>query len=275
MSGRRAAVRWRAVAGAALRTASGAVVCAALVGSWSTPARAQQSPAASAVVGRVTDTLGVALAGAHVLVDGVERAVSDDSGRFTVRGLEPARFFLVGVRRLGYAELAATLVAPDSANAVRGIFQLAPTAQTLARVRVIGDRTTAAGRFDKNRRSRNGFFLDRAEIEKRAPTVATDLFFGVPWVQVRGGAQRVVMGRRTGKGACPMGLVVNGFVKRLDQDLDFDLQVGPVHLIEAVEVYARATEVPAEYLLERNAMLCGVIVVWTRIAVDPPRGQKP
>jgi hypothetical protein len=225
-----------------------------------------------AVVGRVTDTLGVPLPGAQVWVDGKPRAVANDSGRFAVRGLDSASFYLVAVKRLGYAELAAAL-APDSGTVVRAEFQLAPNAQQLSTVRVVGKGETGIPDFDRNRRTGRGYYLDRAAIEARNPLVATDLLTMAPWVQVRGGMNRQVLGRRSGR-SCQMSLMVNGFLRAIGDDVTFDDWAGPIDQIEAVEVYARSADVPGQYIRDPDMYQCGLVVVWTRLAVEPSRAGR-
>lgn len=163
---------------------------------------------------------------------------------------------------------------------MRAQFQLVPAAQSLAAMRVVGERGLPG--LGGARRNGRGFLFDRTAIAEQRPTVPSDMLTLVPWIQVRGGSQRRVMGRRTGTGPCQLGLLVDGVPRLIDRDLDFDMQAGPLELIEAIEVYPRATDVPANLVVNRTLMTCGLVAVWTRMGLDSPvqpakpvKGAKP
>ena len=234
-----------------------------------------------AVAGRVTDTLGTAVAGAQVLVDGKPAAVSDDGGGFVVRNLEPTGFFLVRVRRIGYAE-ASGEVRTGADGIARAVLELVPLARALDTVRVTARASAPWVRFEKNRRTRASAataFLDRDDVEERATFFVSDALRGLAGVTIKYPSPRaeglvgtgaMPMGRRTGRGACQMSLLVNGYPRfmRPQGNGDFDFMAPPPGMVEAIEVYARAADVPAEYIFHSDMLQCGAVVVWTRTPGD-------
>jgi len=145
-------------------------------------------------------------------------------------------------------------------------FELVGGARQLEGMRTTADRVTPFDRFEAHRHARYGSFLDPVDLAERKPALPSDALVGVPMVRVtRRGDGVVVLGRRTGRGECEMSLLVNGVPRRLMQPGDFDLLVGPVEHVRAVEVYARASDVPAEYIYESDMLQCGLVAVWTSI----------
>src|SRR5829696_6100476 len=101
-----------------------------------------QTPAApAAIVGRVTDSAGVPVVAARVTAVGADRAaVTNDSGRFTLRTLPAGRYTLV-VAQIGYlpARRAVELRGGDTA---RVEVALQRTAVTLSGVQVTATPTS-------------------------------------------------------------------------------------------------------------------------------------
>ncbi|MEE4382073.1 MAG: hypothetical protein V2J02_08780, partial [Pseudomonadales bacterium] len=120
-----------------------------------------------------------------------------------------------------------------------------------------------------------GHFIEREEIERRVPTRATDILRGTPAIRladIGGGRRDVRLNVQTTFGNdCEPRIFVDGMLARgrgvveLDEksaperSLDFLVNITDV---EAIEVYARTSAVPAQYGGLDTA--CGVIVVWTR-----------
>lgn len=89
---------------------------------------------APAVVGTVSDTLGVPLANATVLVAEVGRATTTNAeGKFTLRGL-PAGEYHLNVTRIGYAPGHAVVRVPPEGDDVKVSVRLTPTALRLSSV---------------------------------------------------------------------------------------------------------------------------------------------
>ena len=222
-------------------------------------------------------------------------AVSGDSGQFAVQ-LPKAGAYRLRVARLGYGSIVtdSIVVAVGEAREVR--IALEQRAAALGAVEIT-ERTIAPGSgglagFELRRLRGMGKFITRADIEQRAPLVFLDLVGGVPGVRiiaVSQGRHIVKMGRATPmlRGAsrpveanevlgdeagiiaendCPVIFYLDGV--RLNNSSDRSLERVeaiyrlPVELIEAVEVYRGASELPAEF--GGSDARCGVVVVWTR-----------
>jgi hypothetical protein len=131
-------------------------------------------------------------------------------------------------------------------------------------------------RFEEHRQRGLGYFLERQDIEEKAPNTFTDVMWGIPGVQVvpmedtarpinappmRPGTTTL---RMRGNMDCAPSLYIDGM---LFGNVDYvsdggidDLVYAPD--VEAIEVYRGASEVPPD--LNTGAPGCGVIAVWTR-----------
>jgi len=134
-----------------------------------------------------------------------------------------------------------------------------------------------------------GIQLDREAIEAKAPVQVTDILLNLPGVRVigtGGNTYTVVMvgqaprlpapsaqapspgGVRNpnrqpelaGGGGCPISYWVDGI--RFYPDDRRGINEIIVSDVEAVEVYRRASETPAEFLDSDSR--CGVVVIWTK-----------
>jgi hypothetical protein len=59
---------------------------------------------------------------------------------------------------------------------------------------------------------------------------------------------------------CRANVYIDGVMQSFDEAISLD-QTVPMDWIEAIEVYRRAAEVPAEFL---GRATCGVVAIWTR-----------
>jgi hypothetical protein len=128
-----------------------------------------------------------------------------------------------------------------------------------------------------------GVHLDREAVEERAPVWFTDILrniAGVRVVSMGGNKTRIEMtgqpprihvsylelrGRARAKPqleGCPISYYVEGFKFRPDQVEGRGINEIPASQVEAVEVYRRASETPAEFLDSDSR--CGVIVIWLK-----------
>jgi hypothetical protein len=124
--------------------------------------------------------------------------------------------------------------------------------------------------FRRRRRLGGGYFIDRADIDKRNARTFTDLMRTVPGVRVQtdGTGFRYVSAhfRRlpqagTGMvddGACDMMIYMDGQVFLVEPG-HADARIS-VNEIAALEVYVSAGSVPREFA--GTASACGVIVIW-------------
>ena len=222
---------------------------------------AQESPPIVRIRGTVVDSAGIPLVGAEVRAVGTAFLVlTSDSGLF--RAELPAGPVVFAVRRLGYesSTFLATL-RPGKTNGVRLVLQA--VAQALPGVVVAEEREqTWLRTFNERSATQQGTFINRSEIEKSRARLTTDVLRRrVPSAQVvsiRGGTRIYMRGNTSRR--CPPQLFVHSAPYSGEVD-DF-----PPDVVEAIEVYSGASEVPPELNIGRA--MCGAIVIWTR---DPRR----
>ena len=249
--------------------------------------------------GRVLNLAGAPIPHATVSVPAFARSTQTDAiGRFTLADL-PGDELLVVVRATGYRPDTLKVRIPEGRVLVRD-FVLSSPRTTLPEVLVKDsvNRGTMRG-LDERRRSGVGRFLDRealAKVEHRSLSVVLS---SVPGIAIFHGAgdkawafttrsvnpDRCAFCRNTDCGpgtplidgpdcsagarkACYMDIYVDG-------TLSFQYgQFPPMPLfnvnslqpsqIEAIEVYASASQVPAQYNRTSSAG-CGAMVIWTRV----------
>jgi hypothetical protein len=218
------------------------------------------------LVGTITDTTGVPLSRAEIwlLTEIAHRAISDDSGKFELRGL-PAGNVTFAVRRLGY-ESATFSAVLHVGRTHRATFPLTPSAQSVEGVTVVDTASHWLQLFDAHRASHHGTFIKRRDFENIHYRVASDILRMVPGVEVmptRNGTQ-IVMARGAGARRC----VPQLYVHTTPYSGNFDDFVPDD--IEALEVYIGVSEVPPD-LQRMGRGICGAIVIWTR---EPPPIKK-
>jgi len=117
-----------------------------------------------------------------------------------------------------------------------------------------------AGFYERRALGANGTFFTRADIERFAPVVLSDLVRRAPVTMIQyGGPGRTELFFRRQVGMSSMGckpaLFLDGFLIREDGDFE---RVTPSE-VEAVELYVGAN-VPLEFKLNS----CGSVLIWTR-----------
>ena len=230
--------------------------------------------ARASVAGVVRRPDGHPVAGASVLVLGLDaRATTDDDGRYTLGGLPPGTYALEA-RALGFrpARVAVDLAPRRSASADVAFGE---RVASLESVHVYGSRSRAlrlqAEFLERMKRGGAGRFVTPQQIERRAPTYASDLLDNVPGVEVldrgAGGAARGSSARQVwmrsldGGGRCNPEVYVDGVAVQ-DGGADFDVLVS-ARQVMALEVYRSLATVPAQFApTSRNG--CGVILVWLK-----------
>lgn len=227
----------------------------------SPPASAETPRASATVRGTVRDPYGAPLAGARVRLWGeVRETRSNERGEFVLGGL-PSGTRMLELRALGYAPRRELVDLVPVLDVVVDLpLEEFPT--TIDTVRVFGARPDArdplAG-FARRRALAQGFFLDPDQVERRRPLNFSDLLRGIAGVDIVtiGGARAVVMRALDGLGDCEPELVVDGLrVPRYDGSID---DLIPASVIQAIEVYPRRMQAPAEY----QSLTCGSVVIWT------------
>ena len=139
-------------------------------------------------------------------------------------------------------------------------------AQAIAPVRVTErpNRRTDFGRGFEERRARGfGEFMTRAQIEKRGATTAVELLrgmAGVMFTQGPGGTDVAISARgATGLGGgCKMEVYIDG-ITLASQPLTYAIRPSDM---EAIEVYASAAEMPAQF--KHGNAGCGAILIWSK-----------
>ena len=257
-----------------LEYAPGSAVAAAVAG----PVRRGQSM----VHGRVTTSTGVGLQNASVRVLGSGTPVrTSERGEFVILdailGTQS-----IEVRAIGYQPLRRA-VRLSRTSMVEVTFSMAATNVELDTVRVVAGREIPWDVRGIERRWRTGLgrFLDGKTVTERSTMYTTDALRGMAGVAIRspkqGFGQDIIMRGFMG-GECRATLFVDGMpVDAASRGgITIDEFVQP-DMVAAVEVYARANLVPAEYMTMRTG--CGVVAVWTKngtgnVPVLPPKSER-
>lgn len=220
------------------------------------PVEAQ--PTAASITGVVYDSTGFALPAADVRVRGTSaRARTNDRGQYLLDAL-PTGDLVLEIRRFGFRPLDLELVLmPGEAREVNVELVLIPQVLDTVEVEALSALVvTPLQVFEKRKSQYPGVFYTREDIERRAPTRASDLLRTAPGVRVVGrgiGGSIVVMGRSRCR---PIYWIDGRYVPAFELD-----QITPME-IQALEVYRGPAETPPE--LNRFNAGCGVISIWTR-----------
>jgi hypothetical protein len=99
------------------------------------------------------------------------------------------------------------------------------------------------------------------DISDRAARRVEELMYGVPGATVLNVNGRPVAYGSGQGGMCRLSVFLDGRRYQLKGQEELLIEVRDV---KAAEVYARATEVPAQFHDPDNA-LCGVMVLWTKV----------
>ena len=236
---------------------------------------AAASASAQHVEGRVVDdATGEPIPGATVTLfssDGgaAARALTDAQGGFRLAVTQPGRFS-VGAERVGYqpARSGGMTVTPD--DIVRVEVRMAAGAVLLAPLTVVAasrpvTRNAGMAGFEYRQRRGWGRYMGPEQIQRLTGWRPSDLLQTIPFVQVRGGPERVVTLRRRAGGVnsgprCVPTVYVDGFAA---DGLSVDEAVGGRDLA-AIEVYDSPSLAPIEFQPRDRDRACGVVVVWTR-----------
>jgi hypothetical protein len=216
------------------------------------------------LIGRVSDSAGVAIGAAHIRLmqaDSAQMATSD-SGLFQFTGLSSG-LILFSVRRFGYEPMTFSVqLKPGKTHRVK--VMLVPSTQPLPAIAVNDTMSHWLDMFNERRAHHPGTFLTRTDFMRHDPRTSSDILRSVPGVAVGYSASgnRVVF-TRTSTRRCQATMYIHGspFSGGID-----DI---PVDDIEALEVYVGVSQIPPE--LDRGGKnLCAVINVWTRDPRKPP-----
>jgi hypothetical protein len=252
------------------------------------------------IAGRVVaDSSRLPVAGAQVVIASLGRTiVVDTSGRFRMTGLPPGRH-QVSVRALGY-HADSTTIEIEFDEVVARDFSLRQQAQVLPgqQVTAVQPLTGKMAGFMERQKAGAGRFITREQLSKAegGMRVTGDVIATVPGVAVkRGGSKAWITSGRIANNAggcafcvggklgplmqidradwsagarpaCYMDVYVDGamvFNSKYPENGLFDVNQLRPEMIEGIEVFPSASQVPAQY--NRSAGGCGVMLIWTRI----------
>jgi hypothetical protein len=237
-----------------------AVCAVGALAALTTPARAQRKT--GTLAGIVRDDAGAPIA--NVEVAAVKHALTtrtDSVGRFLLAAL-PAGALDLTFRRLAFEPVIVTIDLPaDDTTDVE--VKLTVVAQRLTGV-VVNDRAPkkrVLEGFEARRRQGIGYFITRAQIEKRDPRLLSDMLRMIPGtILIAGEAGRITLRFTRSARNCPPQFFVDG-IQASGMGID---DMGPSD-VEGVEIFAGAAGLPSEYGRMRSTSNCGTVLIWTRI----------
>jgi len=256
------------------------------------PTTASAQTGERAIIGAIADSGGRPVPHVTVWLAGVQRSVSDDSGRFRLTARRD-QLLKVDFRRLGYRPSQLRLEAGSDTSVS---ILLVPVAAQLPATHVTAQqqvRSLELSGFysrmaERDKWGGSGQFITPEEIEFRKPVRTTQLLDGRHGVHLRRFGSCNVMVRcwvPLGPNECDVTMYLNGV--RLKQpgavlpsggmvatamraihspsashDVVFLDELAHPSAVAGIEVYQRATAAPPQYQILNGA--CGVILVWTK-----------
>jgi len=255
---------------------------------------------AQVVLGRVTDDQSgrpIRFANVELQDDRaqvVTRGTADSAGVFRLRSWHPGKYRLRTIA-LGYSTVDSEVLELATGDVLDLTVRLAPDAVPLepivikARARESLAEIALSGFYDRRDAGRHlglGRFLDRGAIARRGRRL-TDVLATIPGVRILhvqncpvplvsmagNNATRLeemqvdqLVRLPTGMegcrpaSVCRASIYIDGVQQALNETVSLD-QAIPIEWVEAIEVYRRASEIPAEFL---SRATCGVVALWTR-----------
>ncbi len=233
----------------------------------------QAGPAPTGTVaGRVVDAISrLPVSGALVAINGNTIAVTNSTGVFNIPRVPllwgPNQF---NVRHISYADVTddVWVANVDEVLAFDVVAIPVPVAVEPEIVAEVDRTLLVYGRmrpFYERRNIGRGDFFTRREIEDRNPRELTDVFQGLPGVDlipVGITGMRILFSRaaRGLRDSCDQPAIYLDGV-RIQGGLYINDVVTP-EMVEGIEVYQGITEIPPQFM--QPGETCGVIVIWTR-----------
>jgi hypothetical protein len=216
------------------------------------------------------------------------RAVSDSLGTFRLRGWTAGKYRLRTIS-IGYRTVTSDLLELMTGEEFELTVRMAVDAVPVEPITIVSRSRNSLteialrgyyDRRDMGRRIGIGRYLDRAEIEQKGKKL-TDVLQRVPGLRIvrsntctyvvttsnPGGTNSLTrVPSRTqstscdsaGGAVCPVNVYLDGMLMKIEKSID---DMIPLEWVEAIEVYRRASEMPAEFL---GSGACGVVGIWTR-----------
>ncbi len=198
------------------------------------------------------------------------RARTDSTGAFLLRPRRSGTF-VVRLTHPSYEPMDSATVTVGPGEAVRVQLRMGRTPIPLAPLLVTTRRNARLRGFHaRMRQPGSGHFITRADIETRPGARTTDLLRQISSVEVvpvgrsRGAATVKLITMRGGLGRCQPTIYLDGMPVRQFAESGVDDFLKP-EMIEGVEVYTRAADVPAEFVAPNP---CGAVGFWTRSETD-------
>jgi hypothetical protein len=116
--------------------------------------------------------------------------------------------------------------------------------------------------FEARRKMGAGYFVTRADIERRQPNLLSDYMRMVPGVRIvtLDNGHTGLRFARNPRGNCPPQYFVDGIATS-----NFDIDEVLPGDVEGVELYAGSAGVPPQFNRFFGTSICGTILIWTRI----------
>jgi hypothetical protein len=185
---------------------------------------------------------------------------TDSVGKFLIATL-PSGAVDVTFRRLSFEPVVVTIdLAASDTTEVQ--VKLTVVAQQLTGV-LVNDRAPkrrVLQGFETRLHEGIGYFVTRAQIEKRHPLLLSDMLRMIPGTILSTGETGRVTLRFSRARNCPPQFYVDG-VQATGFSID-DMAPGDV---EGVEIFAGAAGLPPEFNRMRSTSICGSVLIWTRI----------
>lgn len=224
------------------------------------------------IMGELTDLeAGTPVAGASVRLDGgAEGTMTDGRGRFMLEELVPG-WHTISFAQIGYASRTDSIeVIAGRVTTLRASLSVNPVVIDPIEV-AVERREVALQKTGFYERQAEGFgeFIDREDIENRAPTEMTDMFQGIPgvYVEANGFDESIIL--RSGRigdvegNTCYPRVYLDDILVHQggDEPAMIDNLLTP-GVVAGVEIYPSSAGMPAQYISGRAG--CGVILIWTR-----------
>lgn len=210
--------------------------------------------------------------------DSVTSGVTNAQGRFSLTAPEGGSFLVIA-SAFGFKETSAGVFEIGGGGEMNIEFRIAPAPMPIDGILIGLQRPVLQHNLITSgfvRRITRGFgrFITPYTIENSTARTSAELFRGIPGVFVNpiggGGGPSAFMGglvqMASMDGFCNPTMYVDGI--RMPEGMVID-NVAPIDVIDAVEIYRRASEIPIEYAMTatgsgRSSGVCGVLVIWTK-----------
>lgn len=200
----------------------------------------------------------------------VARQRSDRDG-FFVFELRDAGSYKLRTSRVGYQPATSSEVQVDQRQTVQVELHISTTEITLdpltvtAKTQPPHSASLEREGFFERERSGFGVFLTTYELAQKHAIEATELFRGIPGVDLTptNGSHYSLSISRSGQN-CPPTVLLDGSPVSSD-DLDGFVQPD---VVDGIEIYKGPSEIPGRWMAYRSA--CGLIAIWTKRGQNQP-----